>query len=30
MHGGVDVWAEAAAFDRGAVAEDEARADVEL
>ncbi|MFE4051072.1 AAA family ATPase [Streptomyces sp. YIM B13518] len=29
MHGGVDVWAAAAAFDRGTVAEDEARADAE-
>ncbi|MER7485662.1 AAA family ATPase [Streptomyces sp. NPDC126497] len=29
MHGGVDVWAAAAAFDRGAVTEDEAQADAE-
>ncbi|PWI09048.1 ATP-binding protein [Streptomyces sp. NWU339] len=29
MHGGVDVWAAATAFDRGTVAEDEARADAE-
>ncbi|WP_243762442.1 hypothetical protein [Streptomyces sp. Tu 3180] len=29
MHGGMDVWAAVAAFDRGTVTEDEARADAE-